>query len=69
LGKAEVGVAGGPGAVEELEIDLLPARVPERRDVGVVDQGRAIGRDVVGDELPEEGPARRAAGVVGALRQ
>ena len=63
----EVRVTRRSRTVEELEIDLLPARVSQRRYVGVVNQGRAIGGDVVGDELPEEGPARRLAGVVSAL--
>ncbi len=62
----EVGRTGRSGTVEKLEIDLLAACVPERCHVRVVDQGRAIGRDVVSDELAEEGPARRAARVVGS---
>ena len=60
----EEGRADRPGAVEALEVGPRRAEVGDRRRVGVRADGRAVGGDVVGDELPEEGPAGRGGAVV-----
>ena len=60
----EEGRADRPGAVEALEVGPRRAEVGDRRRVGVRPDGRAVGGDVVGDELPEERPAGRGDAVV-----
>ena len=60
----EEGRAHRPGAVEALEVGPRRAEVRDRRRVGVRADRRAVGGDVVGDELPEERPAGRRDAVV-----
>src|SRR5215210_1154334 len=54
----EVRRADGAGAVDALQIRPRRAEVADPVGVGAVAERRAIGGDVMGDELPEEGPAR-----------
>jgi ferredoxin len=49
--------------VDALEVGLGDAEVADPGRVGTMSQRRAIGRDVVRDELPEERPHRRDIGV------
>ena len=63
----EVGGAGRSSAVERLEVGTRGAHVAKRLDVGVGAQRRAVGGEVVGDVLAEEGPARLHVRVVLAV--
>ena len=60
----EVGAPDGAAAVEALEVQPRRAEVPQRALLGVRAKRRAVGRDVVGDELADERPAGRDGRVV-----
>src|SRR6266545_1671283 len=62
------GVADGAVAVEALEVGTWRAEVRHVVGVGMAKQQRAVGGDVVGDELPEQRPASGHPSVVAALR-
>ena len=64
----EIGRADRPTAVYGLEVHPRGAVVAQRLGISPVDEGRAIGGDVVSDELPEERPAGLDRGVVVAAR-
>jgi hypothetical protein len=60
----QVRAANGTTTVEGLEVDARAAKVLDAVGVGVVRQRRAIGGDVVGDELTEYRPYGRERTVV-----
>src|SRR6476661_1902360 len=59
LALEQVGMPDRAVPVEALEIDLRRSRVAQPARVNVPPDHGSIGRDVVRDELPEEGPPRR----------
>jgi hypothetical protein len=59
LALIEEGMADGTVAVQALEIQLRRARVPEVLRLDVTAERGTVGRDIVGDELPEDRPAGR----------
>jgi hypothetical protein len=61
--RVQVGRSDRAGAVDALEVGLGSAEVADLRRVGAVADRRAIGGDVVCDELPEERPHRRRSRV------
>ena len=63
----EVGAPDRAAAVQALEVEPRRAEVPQRALLRVRAKRRAVGGDVVGDELAEERPAGRDGRVVGAL--
>ena len=63
----EVGAADGPAAVEALEVQARRAEVAQPVLLGVRAQRRAVGGDVVRDELADERPAGRDGRVVRVL--
>jgi hypothetical protein len=56
--------ANRPSPVEPLEVRLGRAKVADLRWVGAMPQRRAIGGDVVCDELAEQRPHRRRRGIL-----
>jgi hypothetical protein len=60
----EEGVADRAAAVEALEVGAWGAEVGDVVGVGVLQQQGAVGGDVMGDELAEQGPPRGDGGVV-----
>ena len=64
----EVRAPDGAAAVEALEVQARRAEVAQRVLLGVRAERRAVGGDVVGDELADERPAGRDGRVVVARR-
>jgi hypothetical protein len=60
----EIRTTNRSAAVDALEVDTRRAEVADCVGVGLMGDGRAVGGDVVRDELPEDRPARRLASVV-----
>jgi hypothetical protein len=63
VGAIQVGPVDGARAVDALQVRLWRAYVVEPGGERASDKRRAIGRHVVGDELPEERSHRRHVGV------
>jgi hypothetical protein len=55
--------------VDHLQVEFRGAGVAQRLGVDAAGDGRAVGCDVVGDELPEERPPGGFGGVVAAGAQ
>ena len=68
-GVVELLLGDGPGAIHGVEVERRRAEVAGLLGIGRLRQPRAgVEGDVVVEELPEEGRARRVVGVVGVVR-
>jgi len=61
------GVADGAVAVEAFKVGSRRAEVRDVGGIGLLEQQRAVGGDVVGDELPEKWPAGGDLGVIALI--
>ena len=63
----ESGLKCGSGCIERLEIEAWCPEVAQFMQSSVMQEQAAIGRDVVRDELPKEGPPGRNGRIVRRL--